>query len=50
MLRAMFIIRVQLIRLGLIVAVSGVSWEEWWTYDGISGEWRIFIIHYIVNA
>ena len=33
-----------LIRVALIVAVSGVSWEEWWTYDGISGEHNIFIL------
>lgn len=24
----------------LFAGSSGVSWEEWWTYDGISGEWN----------
>ena len=22
----------------LLTVSSGVSWEEWWTYDGISGK------------
>lgn len=23
---------------------SEASWEEWWTYDGISGEFPFFIV------
>ena len=31
---------------------SSVSWEEWWTYDGISGNYNIFwfiIVHLFSN-
>jgi hypothetical protein len=24
-----------------LAGISGVSWEEWWTYDGISGKVRM---------
>lgn len=27
-----------LIDFSVVSDVSGVIWEEWWTYDGISGE------------
>lgn len=31
----------------LFSVTYAVSWEEWWTYDGISGKWRTFVKKYM---
>lgn len=29
---------------------SEASWEEWWTYDGISGENRFLFSNIVINS
>ena len=41
--RASDVLIVFLMDFSVVSDVSGVIWEEWWTYDGISGESYFFI-------